>query len=341
MDALDDLEVARLTTMASGALVTQMVSAAASLGVADALGPDTATTTELADRCGADCSSLGRLLRGLASLGVLEELAADLFALTDLGHLLRTDHPRSLHSWCLVQGQLMAPLWGGLLEAVRTGRPAAPEVFGRSFYAHLEAHPDLDDQWNRAMVETARAWWADGELLDVIDWSVVSRVVDVGGGRGGLLAVLLQRHRHLTGLVYDLPHVVARAPAFLEEVGVGDRAEAVAGNFFDAVPAGADLYLLGRVLFNWEDQDALRVLAACRRAMGVDALLLVIDQAIPADDQIHPAKVNDLSLLTIGGRARSCDDWSALVQRALLRPVKGSPSPIAAPWMALLLRRET
>lgn len=247
MDDLDDVEVARLTTMVSGALITQMVSAAASLGLADAMGLDTVTTGQLAERCGAEERSLGRLLRGLASLGVLEELTPKSFALTDMGHLLRSDHPRSLRSWCIVHGELLAPLWGALLDAVRSGRPAAAEVFGQPFYAHLAAHPTLNDDWNRAMAETARAWWASGDLLDVVDWSTVNRtVIDVGGGQGGLLAGVLQRHPHLRGVVYDLPDAVAGAPAFLAAARVADRAEAVAGDFFESVPAGGDVYLLCR-----------------------------------------------------------------------------------------------
>ncbi len=340
MDDLDDVEVARLTTMASGALITQMVSAAASLGLADAMGLDTATTGQLAQRCGAEESSLGRLLRGLASLGVVEELTPKSFALTDMGHLLRSDHPRSLRSWCVVHGELLAPLWGGLLDAVRSGRPAAAEVFGQPFYAHLAAHPALNDDWNRAMAETARAWWASGDLLDVVDWSTVSRtVIDVGGGQGGLLAVVLQRHPHLRGVVYDLPDAVAGAPALLAAAKVADRAEAVAGDFFESVPAGGDVYLLCRVVFNWDDEQALRVLGACRRAMSDEALLLVIDQVVPDEDHAHGAKVNDVSLLTMGGRARTAGEWAELIEKARLSAVQPITSTIDTAWTATVLRR--
>ncbi len=340
LDELDDLEVARLTGMLSGALLTQIISAAATLGVADALAAGPETISTLSDRCGADADALRRLLRGLAAVGLLEELSADLFDLTDMGHLLRSDHSRSLRSWAIVQGQLMAPLWTGLASAVQTGQPAAQAVFGKPFYEHLGANPALDEHWNRAMVETARAWWGKGQLLDALDWTDVRSVVDVGGGRGGLLAVLLERHPHLSGVVYDLPHVVAHAPGYLAGRGVADRAQAVGGNFFDAVPLGADAYVLARVVFNWDDELALRLLNACREAMGAGARLLVIDHVVVEDGPPHPATVNDVSLLSMGGRARSIEEWKNLAGKAGLRLTGPPQSPSAVDaWMALVMER--
>ncbi len=339
MRDLDDVAARRLSALLAGALVTHMISAAAALGLPDALAGGAEASETLAGRCGADPDGVRRLLRGLASVGVTEELAGDTFRLTGMGHLLRAGHPRSLRSWAVVQGQLMAPMWSGLLPAVRSGRTAASVVFGRPFYDHLAARPDLDDHWNAAMAETAAAWLDDARLLGAVDWPAVRLVADVGGGRGALLAALLRRHPHLRGVLYDAARVVAGAARIFSAAGVAGRARAVAGDFFAWVPPGADVYLLARVVFNWDDDQAAALLGACRRAMGRQAVLLVIDQVIPGEAGPHPAKVNDVSLLAMGGRARDLRQWEALAGRAGLR-LAGPPAVPSAggPWAALLLR---
>ncbi len=324
--------------MLSGALVTQAVATAAALGLGDALADEAGSSAEVAERCGADPEGVHRLLGALATLGIVERLNADFFCLTDLGQLLRSDHPRSLRSWAVVQGQLMAPLLAGLLPAVTTGGSAAPGVFGCSFYEHLAVNPELDAHWNRAMAETALSWFEDDDLLGGVDWPNVSRVVDVGAGLGATLAVLLRRCPHLGGVVYDLANVVGGAPAFLESAGVGERVEVVGGSFFDSVPQGGDVYLLVRVLFNWPDDDALAILKACRRAMTHGARLLVIDHVLGEEAGSDAARLNDLNLLVMGGRARTLAGWNGLVDDAGLKLV-GHPgySSLGRPWAALVL----
>ena len=338
MPELDELAVARLSQLLGSGLVTHALSAAAALGVADALATGPASSGDVAERCGGQPAAVLRLLRALGSLDVVEEVDADWFDLTDLGHLLRTDHPSSLRSWAVVQSRLMTPLWSGLSDALRAGKPAAELVFGRPFYEHLAAQPELDDLWNQSMVETARAWLDREGLLDLVDWSAVRSVVDVGGGHGGLLALLLGRYPHLRGVLCDLPSVVAGAGPVLAAAGVDKRVEVVAGDFLERVPPGADVSLLARVVFNWDDEPAVRLLRACREAMGEGGRLLVIDHLLPDDDTRHPARLNDLSLLAIGGRARRWDEWEALITagglRATARPPYGGQV-----WQGLLLER--
>lgn len=338
VEDLDARESLRLTNLLGGALVTQILSCSAALGVPDALAGGPASSARVAQRCGAGVDATGRLLRALVSLGVLAEASPDRFCLTDMGHLLRSDHPRSLRSFAVVQGALMAPLWAGLGAALTGGKPAG--ALDGSFYEHLAAHPDLDEHWNRAMAETATAWLGDEVVFGGLDWDEHRRVVDVGGGHGALLGVLLQRHAHLRGVLYDSAHVVEGAPGLLVAMGVAERVEVVAGDFFESVPTGGDVYLLARVVFNWDDGAALALLRACRAAMGGrDAVVLVIDQVVPADDSPHPAKVNDMSLLAMGGRARRLGEWEALAEGAGLCLV-GPPRSLSAldAWASLVLR---
>lgn len=331
MDDLDGAGIARLTSLLSGGLLTQAVSTAALLGVADAIGHEARTSAEVANRCGTDPRATYRLLRCLCSIELVEQVDADLFVLSDAGHLLRRDHPRSLRSWAVVQGRLMAPLWAALPSAVETGEAADREVFGSPFYEHLGTRPDLAAEWDEAMAETARAW-LEAPLEKALDWAEVATVVDVGGGRGGLLAAHLRRHPHLRGVLVDLPHVVSGAAPTLEAAGVAERVEVVGGDFFQHVPSGADVYLLARVVFNWDDERALRILRTCRRAMAPESRVVVVDQVLDDQDVPDPAIINDLSLLAIGGHARSFGEWNQLAAAADLAPSSPGPPPSSAGW---------
>lgn len=316
MTDLDDLAQARLGSLLGGALATQVIAAAAELGVADALAAGPTASAEVATRCGTDPDATARLLGGLVSLGVVEQTGSDCYELADLGELLRTDHDRSLRCFAVVQGRLMAPLWAGLAGCVRTGQSADNVVLGRPFYDHLASRPDLAASFQQAMEETARAWFVEPGLLDELDWSGARLVVDVAGGRGAVLAALLRAHPHLAGIVFDRPYVVAGALELLERAGVAERARVVAGDYLAEVPPGGDVYLLARVLCNLADEAATGLLGRCRQAGAPGARVVLVDSVLPEGEGPHPARLNDLTAMTIGGRSRGPADWTRLLHVA-------------------------
>lgn len=337
-DDLDGLDARRLAGLLSGSLVTQTIAAAAALGLAEALAGGPQTAAEAARAVDADPEGLSRLLGALAALGVVESPDGDSYSLTDMGQLLRADHPASLRSWAITQGQVMAPLWAGLLASMTTGAPAWQHAFGQPFYDHLAAHPALGGHWDRAMAETAVAWLDDDDLLGCVDWAGAEWVVDVGGGRGAMLGAILGRYPHLRGTLFDLAQVVGPATGLLAGSGVGDRAEVAAGSFFDAVPPGADVYLLARVIFNWADPEARAILGSCSSAMGCSARALVIDHVLTEEPGRDQARLNDLNLWAMGGRARTFEEWQTLAAAAgleVLAPPRWSTRHPA--WAALVL----
>ncbi|MFF8829718.1 methyltransferase [Streptomyces sp. NPDC015131] len=253
------------------------IRAAAALRLADRLADGPLTARALADRTDADPVMLTKLLRYLVELGVLRTEGGDAFALTELGEPLRRDSAQSL-------GQFLSPegLFGradlglvGLLHTVRTGESSYAAAFGREYWDDINGNPVFAEALD-AEGPTRIAF--DAEIIvEGYDWSGVRRVVDVGGNNGTLLMELLVRHPHLTGAVLDLPAVAGIAARRIAEAGLADRGEALAGSFFDPLPAGADVYLLSGVLADWSDERAVEILARCGEAAGPAGRVLLAE----------------------------------------------------------------
>ena len=140
------------------------------------------------------------------------------------------------------------------------------------------------------------------DVVAAYDFGALGRLVDVGGGRGVLLATILRAAPALAGTLLDREAVIPMARQHLETAGLADRVELVAGDFFAALPAGADAYLLSRVLHDWDDDDAARILTACRRAMTATSRLLVVEAVLPERARDAPAAIRmDLHMLLLFG----------------------------------------
>ena len=321
----DNASVARLLEMIGASWMTQAISVAAELRLADLMvnGPQTIVALAAASQC--DRTALQRLLRALASLDLCNEHEDGTFALTPAGSLLRADAPQSLRSWAIWCGQYHWPVWGSLLGSVQSGVGAREAATGRQGYAHLDNDPQGAAVFNQAMVEITRLVAA--RLTRVVDFSEARHAVDIGGGYGVLLAAILSAHRHLHGTLVDLPHAVAGAAALLAEAGVAARCEIVTGSFFDSVPASADVYLLKSILHNWDDEKCALILANCRRAMAPRAKLVLIERIMPARMRASAADRalarSDLNMLVgLAGRERTVAEFNTLLGNAELTVVK-------------------
>jgi hypothetical protein len=280
------------------------------MGIGDLLADGPLGIQEIARRTDTHAPSMYRALRALASRGVLEEREDRTFALTAMGDLLRSDHPLSLRdTYCQMPEDVAA--WQHLGHSLRTGEPAFDHVHGAHLWDYLAEHPEVSERFDRGMQAMTRP-----ELLAVSSsfaWEGLSTVVDVGGGNGAFLAGLLRRHRQLQGTLFDLPHVVDRADEVLLAAGVADRCEVVAGSFFGEVPAGADAYLLKRIVYGWDDDGALALLRQVRAAMSRDSRILVIEPIDRPGNEDQMARILDLLMLVVdGGRARSPHDLAEL-----------------------------
>lgn len=311
-----DANAEDLRRLIHGYQFTQALYAAERLDIPDLLAEGTQTVEELAMASHAHAPSLARLLRGLASLGVVAEGDDGTFSLTEMGMPLRSDAPDSQRAWLLFSGADQYAGWGDLLHSVRTGETTAQKRYGMSSWEWRAQHPDLNTLFNDAMVElsTRRAT----AMLNAYDFSRFKQVVDVGGGRGALLGAILSAYPNLRGVLFDLPHVVDGAAAVFAEAGIGDCATIAAGDFFTTVPEGGDLYILSVVLHDWNDQQAATILANCRRVMGAGSTLLLIERVLPVSTAHHwEPYFSDLNMMqALGGRERTELEWRRLLEAA-------------------------
>ena len=314
-----------------GFRTTQMIHVAAKLGLADLLAAGPRSVASLAAAAGAEPQALHRLLRALASLGIFAEDAEGAFMLTPQAELLRSDVQGSLRDVALLYGEdWLWQAYGAMTHSVRTGAPAFAKVHGQPFYGYLHAHPRAAAHFNAAM--TGFSSHETAAILEAYDFSGARSVADIGGGHGALLAALLRAHPQMTGTLLDLPSVVAGASQVLGEMGIAERAQIRAGDFFDEAPRGADLYVMKSVLHNWDDIDALRILSTCRAAMAPEARLLVIERVVPEGNAPSEAKLFDINMLVVaGGRERTEPDYRRLLDQAglALMRVAATRSPLS------------
>lgn len=299
-----------------GYVRTQLLYVAAVLDIAGSLANGPRTSTELASIAGADPSALHRVLRGLAVEGVVEELDGGRFGLTAAGTLLRDDVPGSARGAVLARGGLYYRAAAGLLDAVRRGGSAFQQVHGHSFFEHLGRHPE-----EAAAFQGSMAMRSAREAADVVaayDFGRFHRLIDVGGGLGILLTSILQTYPHLRGTLLDRPDAVEQARRRFEAANLSDRCNAVGGDFFAELPTGGDGYLLSRVLHDWDNDAAGRILANCRRAIAEDGTLLLVEAILPECAQENPAAIAmDINMLILlDGHERTEADYRSLLTAA-------------------------
>lgn len=319
---------ALMMQLLSGQWVAQALSVAARLGIADALAAGPRSAGDLASGAQVSEDGLYRLLRGLTVVGVFTEEPDRRFALTEVGQTLRTGVPGSTRSMAVMLGEEWHwRAFGALGESVRSGRPAFDHVYGEPFFDWLGTHKTEREVFNTAMTSFSGA--AAHSLAATYDFSGVKRVVDIGGGHGLVLRTVLEAHPHLKGTVYDLPNVADGARAALAASSVADRADAVGGDFFTSIPAGADLYMMKHIIHDWSDAHCTTLLTHCRKALPVGGRVLVIEHLIPDRETPHFAKLLDLEMLamTTGGRERSHSEFAELFSGAGLRLSRVIPTP--------------
>jgi SAM-dependent methyltransferase len=286
----------------------------AELGCADHLAQSPLSVEELADRCGADVPALARVLRELAAIGVVRTLAPGRYALTDDGAALRDDVPGSLRSAVrMVGGEAFWYALGNLHRTVRHGRSAFEDQFG-PLYEYLTANPDSGRLFDDYM--TGRSVPFAATVAAGYDFTGIRTLVDVAGGKGHILAAVLAGNPGMKGVLFDLEHVLPGAQEALAEFA--GRCDFVSGDFFARVPAGADAYLLGSVIHNWDDDDAVRILGNTRKAMAPDGRVLLLEMVLPERDEPHPGKDVDMRMLAIfgGGTERTAPEYAVLLEKS-------------------------
>ena len=305
-----------LIRLGFGFAVSQALRVVVDLEIADRLAASERSVEELAAETGSHADALYRVMRMLAAEGVFRETSLRRFALTEVGAALRSDKrdgPREFIRMLNCEPYLA---FTQLDHSVRSGLPAFDEVFGKPRFDWLSEHPNEAALFQRAMVAVGQG--SNEAVADAYDFGPFSRVVDVGGGHGQLLSAILARHPHLSGVLFDLPAGVAAAKS-----GAGGdlpRTEFVAGSFFESVPPGADLYVLKRVIHDWNDERAAVILRKCREAMMPSGRVLVAEAIIPPGNEPNLNKLIDANMLVVtGGVERAEAEYATLFLAAGLR----------------------
>jgi C-methyltransferase len=298
--------------------LSRAIQVAAEVGIADHLGDDPVALDELAWATGTNAGALKRLLRFLSAYRVFEERSPDRFCNTTLSSVLRADHPNSVRANLR---RMDASWWSAaaaLEHSIRTGEAAFTHVHGVPFFQHLRANAEAQKRFDEGMAQSSHA--NDAAIAAAYDFRRFRRIVDVGGGRGGLLLEILLRAPDAAGVLFDQPQVVQHATK-LQEAGLLGRVELVAGDFLQSVPGGGDCYVIKGVLHDFDDRQCIRILSNCRRAMSGRGCVVIANQDFPASiEGPHPNLTMDIHMMTmLGGRERSAVEWSELLRRSGLR----------------------
>ena len=305
----------QLDQMITGYWISQAIYAAAKFGIADHLQDGPKTVAQLAGATSTNPDALYRLLRALVSVGIFTEGESLHFSLTPLAEPLRSDIAGSKRALALMSGDEQFRAWAEIDYSVRTGKIAFDKVFGKPIFDYLGEHPDKARIFDGAMVGVHGR--ESDAILNAYDFSGIGVVADIGGGNGSQLTEILKKHIRMKGILFDLPHVIERANERIQASGLLDRCQLVSGSFFDAVPAGADAYILRHIIHDWDEEKCLTILRNCHRAMPPASKLLVIESVIPPGNEPFHGKFLDLHMLLIpGGKERTENEYRTLFERA-------------------------
>jgi predicted O-methyltransferase YrrM len=319
-----------MVSLIQGAWLAKALHVAVVLRIPDHLLSGPKTLSELAAATGTHAGALRRLMSALSEEGIFAVDDRDEFSLTPLGATLRTDMPDSLHAWVLLMlGKVNAAAWDDLMHSMRTGQSAFEHRYRMDLWRYCAAHPDYAELFDSAMASFTKTYVA--EVLRSYSFSEFTEIVDVGGGDGSLLMSILRQYPDIRGTVFDLPEVADRTHRWIADAGLAHRCLAVGGDAAAEVPPGADGYILSRVLHDWHDDAARRILTNCCKALARGGRVLVIERALPdgsaprtrrADRTISDTHMTDLNMLVMTtGRERTIGEYVELFRAAGLELV--------------------
>jgi len=318
------LEAQRLV---SGFRAYQMIVAACRLRIPDLVADAPRSAEELAAETGTLSAPLHRMLRGLAVWRVLEEMPDGKFGSTSLSDTFRSDKP-GLRNMTIMLSEEGYQAWGDLMFSLRTGKSAYVHMYGKSHFDRIGENPELAEHFNAAMVEFSSR--VAGTFAAVYDFTGARTVVDVGGGNGAVLMAVLQAHAGMHGILFDLAQGLVGADEKLAAGGVAERVTLQEGSFFEAVPPGADVYMLKSIVHDWDDERALAILQACARAMHPTSRLVLLERKLPErienPDEAFTTVMGDVHMMVVlGGKERTADEYRDLLAQAGLRLTSMTP----------------
>lgn len=319
----------QMIEMIAGGVEAQSVSVAAEIGIADLLAHGPRTTAQLASEAGVDSGKLFRLLRFLASRGVFQEDVHGAWMLTPLADLLRSDAPHSMRAGARMFGR-MSTVWPRLEENVRTGQCAYSLAFGRPIFEDLAHKPE-----DAAIFDAAMTSFHGGEtdaVLNAYSYDGIQVLADIGCGIGAVMAATLRRYPEMRGILFDQAHVIERTTHHIDAAGIAGQCTVASGNFFDAVPSGADAYTMRHILHDWPDERCITILGNIRRVIPADGRLLVIETVVPEGNEPSASKLFDMVMMAFpDGMERSEAQFRSIFDAAgfSLTSITPTASPVS------------
>jgi hypothetical protein len=306
-------ETDQLNRMMLGAALSRAICTVADLGIADHIQQGTPRSTAyLATATGCHERSLYRVLRFLASHALFRETRSGEFDHTDLSATLRSDAADSYRAAAKMFHNVFAG-WDGLDHSVRTGEPGFTKAYRKPLFEYLQEHGELAPIFDAGM--TSIHGYETQAMMDAYEFGGIAVLADIGGGNGSLIGTALKRHPRMSGILFDLGHVTARAKENLTRMGVADRCQVIEGSFFETVPAGAEVYLMRHVLHDWTDEQCLQILQHCRNAVPAHGKLLVVECVVPGGNEPSSSKDFDMTMMVFpGGIERTEAEFRTLLK---------------------------
>lgn len=315
----------QVLALATGVMSSQVIYAAAKLGIADLLKNGPKSSEYLAKETDCNSDAIYRLLRCLSSVGVFKETTDRTFALTQSAETLQKDHPMSVYPLALLIGDpIWTEPWKNILHSLKTGEDAFTYVFGKSYFDYLNENKEKSELFNNWMTRVSNM--SCPVIASSYPFSKYNKVIDIGGGQGSQIAHILRKHPTVKGVLFDLP-IVIDGPDEIDD-DIAGRCEKVAGDFFESVPKGGDIYIMQQIIHDWSDELAIKILSNCREAMAVKGRILVVDAVIKSGNNRDMNKFIDMQMLMInkGGRERTKKEFTMLFQKAGLSLIKIIPT---------------
>jgi hypothetical protein len=309
--------VQQVFQLATGYVISTALQLAVEVGVADRLVAGPLSVRELAQATSTNEDALYRVLRLLASVGVFNEIAPRRFALTPAADILRADAPHSIRPLVLfITDPFHLRVYADAIHSLRTGKPAGEKTVGMPVFEYFAQNPAYSEIFNNAMTTLSAA--IVPAALEAYDFGDIGVLVDVAGGHGQVLTSILRQYPKMRGILMDVDHVIAGAQARIAAAGVADRCQTVAGDFFKAVPAGGDAYVMKHIIHDWDDERAAAILRNIHTAMGqTRGRVILLEGVIASANEPSLGKVMDIEMLLLpGGRERTAEEFRALFDRA-------------------------
>lgn len=277
--------------------ISKPIYVAAELGIADILSDGPKRIDKIAHLSGTHSSTLYRIMRALACLGIFREIDDKTFELTPMAECLKTGALRPIAR--MMHSDWHDRAWDNLLYSVKSGKASFDNAFGMPVFQWFKENPEAENIFNQA--NAVKAATSHRAIVDSYDFSGIETLVDIGGGIGALMVEVLKSNPAMKGIIAERPTILKEAQKFIEQNELTERCTALECDFFKEIPVNSSAFLMSHILHDWEDEKAIKILKNCHSAMTSDEKIIVVESVVPDNNEFSIAKLLDLEVLVIGG----------------------------------------